>query len=177
VTAPLDLRLHTARLVLRAPAAADAPDLVRGCGAWEVARWTANIPHPYALADAERFVAAARAAMAEARALSFAVERADDPGLIGVVGIGLDGPGEQGDIGWWIAVPFQGQGYASEAAACAVEFARAMGVKRLTAGTHPDNLVSQSVARKLGMRAAGRLMRAQPARGSPCETLEFALTL
>ena len=177
VTDPLDLRLRTARLILRAPAAGDAADLVRGCAEWEVARWTANIPHPYGLEDAERYIADARAAIAEVRALIFALERVDAPGLIGVVGISLDGPGEQGDIGWWIAIPFQGQGYATEAAACAVEFARAMGVKRLTAGTDPDNLVSQNVVRKLGMRPAGRLVRAQPARGAPRETLEFVLTL
>ncbi len=173
----INIRLHAARLILRAPAAPDAPDLARWCADWELARWTANIPHPYALADAERFIVAARAGMADARTLSFVVERADAPGVIGAIGISLDGPGEEGDIGWWIGAPFQGCGYASEAAACAVDFARAMGVKRLTAGTHPDNLASQSVVRKLGMRRSGRLFRAQPARGAPIETLEFVLTL
>lgn len=177
MTDPLDIRLHAARLTLRAPVALDTPDLARWCADWEVARWTANIPHPYALADAERFIVDARAAMAEARTLSFVIERTDESGVIGAIGIGLDGPGEEGDIGWWIGVPFQGRGYASEAAACAVDFARTMGIKRLTAGTHPDNLASQRVARKLGMRSAGRLLRNQPARGTSLETLEFVLTL
>jgi RimJ/RimL family protein N-acetyltransferase len=51
-----------------------------------------------------------------------------------------------------------------------------MDVVRLTAGALPDNGPSLAVARKLGMRPAGKMMRAQPARGMPRETLEFVLT-
>lgn len=173
----LDLKLYTERLVLRAPEEGDAPAFARWCADWELARWTANIPHPYTLADAENFIVDARRAIVDARTLSFVLERLEAPGAIGVVGLGLDGAGHEADMGWWVARPLHGQGYASEAASCVVDFARAMGLQRLTAGTHPDNLASQSVARKLGMRGAGRLLRAQPARGQPLETLEFALTL
>ena len=173
----LDLKLHTERLALRAPEAGDAPALARWCGDWELARWTANIPHPYTLADGEKFVDDARRAIVDARTLTFVFERFEAPGLIGAIGLGLDGSGKTGDLGWWVGGPFQGHGYASEAAACVVDFARTMGLRRLTAGTHPDNLVSQAVADKLGMRPAGRSLRAQPARGAPLETLEFRLTL
>jgi 8-oxo-dGTP diphosphatase len=173
----LELKLYSERLVLRAPEEGDVPAFVRWCGDWELARWTANIPHPYTHADGEKFVGEARRAFVDARTLTFAFERLEAPGLIGTIGLGLDGAGEEADMGWWVGGPFQGQGYASEAASCVVDFARTMGLHRLTAGTHPDNLVSQSVARKLGMRPAGRLLRAQPARGHPAETLEFVLTL
>ena len=173
----LDLKLHTERLVLRAPEDGDVPAFVRWCGDWELARWTANIPHPYTAADAEKFVADARRAIVDALTLTFVFERLEAPGLVGAIGLGLDGAGEEADMGWWVGGPFQGRGYASEAASCVVDFARTMGLRRLTAGAHPDNLVSQGVARKLGMRSAGRLLRAQPARGHPVETLEFVLTL
>jgi RimJ/RimL family protein N-acetyltransferase len=174
---PLDLRLETTRLILRVPQAGDAPDLARWCADFELSRWTANIPHPYAIADAHAYIADARRALAAAEALTLAVERKEEAGVVGMIGVSLDGPGTEGDMGWWIAVPFHGRGYATEAASCAVDFARAMGVKRLTAGTHPENLRSQNVARKLGMRPAGRLVRTQPARGVPLETVEFAMTL
>lgn len=173
---PLALRLETARLVLRAPEPDDADALARWLAENDIARWTANIPHPYGRADAQKWVADARASMADVRALSFAIERRAEPGLIGAVGVALDGPGKEGDIGWWIAIPHQGNGYAFEAASRVVELCFAMEVERLTAGALPDNAPSLAVARKLGMRPAGRLMRAQPARGNPRETLEFVLT-
>ncbi len=158
------------------PETSDAPDIQRWCADWELARWTAHIPHPYTLDDALAFIADAREAMAAARTVTLAIERAFEPGVIGMIGLTLDGLGVEGDFGWWIAAPHRGQGYASEAAMVMVDFARAMGVARLTAGTQPDNLASQGVARRIGMRPAGRLVRAAPARGGPMETLEFVLT-
>ena len=173
---PLALRLETERLILRPPAQDDADDLTRWLATDDVARWTANIPHPYSRADALKWIEGARAAMTEVRALSFVIERREEPGAIGAVGVALDGPGKEGDIGWWIAIPHQGKGYAAEAASRLVEFCFAMDVERITAGALPDNAPSLAVARKLGMRPAGKMMRAQPARGTPRETLEFVLT-
>jgi len=174
---PLDIRIETADLLLRAPAPGDAPDIARWCADWELARWTANIPHPYTLTDAERFVADARLAMEEARTVSFAIETLSEPGpVIGMVSLMLDALGVEGDLGWWVAPPWRGRGFATQAALAMVDFARAMGVARLTAGTQPENLPSQGVIRRIGMRPAGRMMRAAPARGAPRETLEFVLT-
>jgi RimJ/RimL family protein N-acetyltransferase len=96
--------------------------------------------------------------------------------VIGMITLTLDGLGIEGDLGWWVAGPHRNLGYASEAATVLVDFARAMGVARLTAGALPDNHASQGVARRIGMRPAGRLLRAAPARGAPMETLEFVLT-
>lgn len=172
---PLALRLETERLILRAPEEADADDLARWLAKDEIARWTANIPHPYGRNDALRWIGNARDAMRGVRALAFVIERRDVPGAIGAVGVALDGPGKEGDIGWWVAIPHQGKGYAAEAARRVVELCFAMDVERLTAGALPDNAPSLAVARKLGMRPAGKMMRAQPARGTPRETLEFVL--
>jgi 8-oxo-dGTP diphosphatase len=173
---PLDLRLETARLILRCPQDGDADALTAWLADWDVARWTANIPHPYGIDDARRWIAHSRLAIEEARALTFVVERRDEPGAIGGVGVALDGPGKEGDLGWWIAIPHQGHGYAFEAASRLVEFCWAMEMTRLTAGALPDNAPSLAVARKLGMRPHGTLLRHQPARQSPRETLEFVLT-
>ena len=174
---PLDIRLDCADLVLRVPEAGDAPYIARWCADWELARWTANIPHPYAPADAERFVADARAAMEEARTVCFALDPKDEPGRVaGMVSLMLDALGVEGDLGWWVAPPWRRRGFATQAALAMVDFARAMGVARITAGTLPDNHPSQAVMRKIGMRPAGKMIRAAPARGAPRETLEFVLT-
>ena len=41
------LPIETARLRLRALDRADAPTIERLAGDWEIARYTAHIPHPY----------------------------------------------------------------------------------------------------------------------------------
>ena len=63
-------RLETARLWLRWPRASDAAAIHRFCCLWEVARFTARIPHPYPPGSAERFIYAAREANASGRDLT-----------------------------------------------------------------------------------------------------------
>jgi len=55
------------------------------------------------------------------------------------------------DVAWVIGVPFQGRGYAREAAGAMVDRLREGGVARVTAHIHPDNAPSQGVARALGL--------------------------
>src|SRR5208283_2748419 len=63
-------RLETQRLWLRWPRICDAPAIQRFCGLWEVARFTARMPHPYPPGSAERFIYAAREANASGRDLT-----------------------------------------------------------------------------------------------------------
>ena len=53
-------RLETRRLWLRWPRAADARCFPRFGRDWQVARLTAALPHPYALADADQFIGDSR---------------------------------------------------------------------------------------------------------------------
>ena len=52
-----DSILETPRLRLRAPRRSDAARIAALCADFEVARTTARLPHPYALEDAEAFLA------------------------------------------------------------------------------------------------------------------------
>lgn len=55
------------------------------------------------------------------------------------------------EIAWTIGVPWQGQGYAVEAATAMADWLRAHGVAVLIAHVHPDHLASIGVARRLGL--------------------------
>ena len=60
------------------------------------------------------------------------------------------------EIGWRIARPFWGRGYATEAARAALEFGFGrLGLERIVAFTTPANTRSLRVMEKLGMRFAG----------------------
>ncbi len=57
------------------------------------------------------------------------------------------------EVGYHLLVSAQGQGYATEAAAAAKDFARhELNVQLLVAIIHPDNAASRRVAEKIGMR-------------------------
>jgi RimJ/RimL family protein N-acetyltransferase len=56
------------------------------------------------------------------------------------------------DVGYAFLPQFGGQGYATEAAAAVLAYARTLGIRRVLAITSPDNAASNAVLRKIGMR-------------------------
>ncbi|WP_031081720.1 GNAT family N-acetyltransferase [Streptomyces sp. NRRL WC-3549] len=64
------------------------------------------------------------------------------------------GPAGEIEIGWRLARPAWGRGYASAAARTTLERARAAGVPQVVAMIHSRNERSKAVARRLGMRQA-----------------------
>ena len=55
------------------------------------------------------------------------------------------------DVAWVIGVPWQGHGYATEAASAMVTWLRGLGVERISANIHPDHRASIGVATRLGL--------------------------
>jgi 8-oxo-dGTP diphosphatase len=163
--------LDTARLRLRRLEASDAEALLALAGDAEVARWTANIPHPYDLDAAHDFIARAQAA---STTLVFAIERRLDGALIGVCGFGNAAPSEE--IGYWIGRPFWRQGYAAEALRRMLRLAfRSFDLAELTADILADNAASVRVVEKLGFQPAGTIERELPARGASARLRRFTL--
>ena len=60
-----------------------------------------------------------------------------------------------GWVAWVIGVPWQGLGYASEAAAGLVSWLRGQGVTVVNAAIHPAHRASQRVARRAGLELTG----------------------
>ncbi|AXG77905.1 GNAT family N-acetyltransferase [Streptomyces paludis] len=86
----------------------------------------------------------------------FAVELLASGELAGFTGLSVPHylPGELPavEIGWRLGQPFWGQGYASEAAHAALEFAlQDRGLDRVISISRPGNEASENVMRKLGM--------------------------
>ncbi|WP_219910944.1 GNAT family N-acetyltransferase [Saccharothrix carnea] len=59
------------------------------------------------------------------------------------------------EVAWVIGVPFQGHGYATEAAEAVVGWLVARGARDVHAHIAPEHLSSEAVARRIGMRATG----------------------
>jgi RimJ/RimL family protein N-acetyltransferase len=163
---------RTERLLLRPGWPEDAAALTCAIADEGIVRNLASAPWPYAEDDARAFLTG----WADAPLPRFVlVQRtAAQPRLIGC--IGMD-PADDGatELGYWIARPFWGLGYATEAGRHMVQLARTLGIRRLTAAHFTDNPASGSVLRKLGFRPTGRVVeRASKGRGAAALTVEYA---
>jgi RimJ/RimL family protein N-acetyltransferase len=82
-------------------------------------------------------------------------------------------------MGYWIARPFWGRGFASEACAALVEIARTLGLGSLEGSHFLDNPASARVLEKLGFEPLGLVApRMSCARGgeAPARLMRLRLT-
>ena len=151
--------LETERLLLGALRDDDAPELERLCGAREIADTTISIPHPYGRADAERFIAHQLEAGARGDELVLAVRRRQECGLVGCVSLReIDRVHLQAELGYWIGVPYWGQGFATEAAQVIVRYGfQTLGLNRIYAHHMARNPASGRVLQRVGMQREGVL--------------------
>ncbi len=172
-TPPGPTPIETSRLTLRAPDSSDLDALVTGLDDPAVARMLSRVPHPYGPAEAEAFLALASSGNAGGQCLFLAIDL--NGTLIG--GIGLHGLPEVEDFGYWLARPYWGKGYASEAAAAVLGHAfQTLGVDRVLSGAFVDNPGSLRVQDKLGFERVGTSMRYSRARGATVEHVDTVLT-
>ncbi len=163
---------RTDRLLLRPGWLEDAPALTRAIGDEAVVRGLARAPWPYGEAEASAFLDQPTAPD-QPRFLIFA-RTGGAPRLVGGCGI-APGPDDRLELGYWIARPYWGLGFATEAGRQLVRIAHAMKLPKLTAGHFVDNPASGAVLRKLGFRPTGRVVpRHSLARGgeAPCALFE-----
>jgi len=158
--------ITTERLVLEPLVPAHALALNRFARLWEVARYTANIPHPYPPGCAEAFTKQAVAQRREGGGWVFAVIPHESEDMIGVADITLSDDRMTGELGYAYAPWAWGNGYATEAARSLIRFG--FGYLRLDlieAYAMIENTASCRVLAKAGLRRFGEHVLPAPARG------------
>lgn len=162
---------RTKRLLLRPGWAEDAGTLAEAIGDFAVVRNLARVPHPYGVDDAQAFLEAPHDPLLP-RFLTFSRTRGA-PRLIGGCGIARNGDGTL-EFGYWIARPYWGLGFATEAGRAVMRIARATGLDGITAHHMIDNPASGNVLRKLGFRFTGQVERRHSVgRGAEVDCLMF----
>jgi RimJ/RimL family protein N-acetyltransferase len=169
-------RLETSRLWLRWPRVADAAAIQRYSSKWDVARFTARIPHPYPAGEAERFIFAARQANAAGQDLILAIAsnrgKREPFGMISVESRRQ----ERLTLGYALAPEAWGKGYASEAAQAIVEASFLLtNAVEIMATTRIENLASRRVLEKCGFIHLGVGREGAPARGGMVEVDRFSV--
>jgi RimJ/RimL family protein N-acetyltransferase len=142
---------RTERLLLRPSWPEDASELHRAIADERIVRNLAQAPWPYTHAEAVRFATLNHDENFPAFLLMLRTD--DAPILIGACGLGKQG--DDAELGYWIARPFWGMGFASEAGHAVIDIAKSIGHRKLVASHFTDNPASGSVLRKLGFRATG----------------------
>jgi RimJ/RimL family protein N-acetyltransferase len=143
---------RTERLLLRPSWPEDAAELHAAIADEGIVRNLARAPWPYTAQEAVRFATLDHDELHPAFLLMLRTD--DTPRLIGACGLG-DRDGEA-ELGYWIARPYWGLGFASEAGRAVLNIAKAIGHKKLIAGHFTDNPASGKVLRKLGFRNTGK---------------------
>jgi [ribosomal protein S5]-alanine N-acetyltransferase len=140
---------------LRPYRSGDASALCAVADDFDVARWmTRRFPHPYALRDAEEWIAIA---MADPRGQILAIEV--DGEIAGGIGVEpLEGERSGTALfGYWLGRAYWGRGIATEAARMLSDFAlQSGGLRRLEATVFAPNAASARVLEKCRFAFEGR---------------------
>jgi len=143
--------LETERLTLRKPTLADVKAIARLANDRRIAENTARIPHPYKLADAKDWISAAGMRPGEQ---TFIITLASGA-IIGACGLELRDPPTP-EIGYWLGVPYWGEGYATEAVRALIDHAFTdLDHESLNAGARVTNPLSRRVLEKCGFQWTG----------------------
>lgn len=145
----------TQRLLLRPAWPEDWEALLGGIADKGVVRNLARAPWPYLPEHAREFVAREQ----DPRMPNFLMTLPGEAGsqIIGSIGFGMTDTGIE--LGYWIARPYWGQGFATEAGTGVIEVAKLLGYERLEASHFLDNPASGRVLRKLGFRPTGKVTK------------------
>jgi ribosomal-protein-alanine N-acetyltransferase len=144
--------ITTSRLELRPFCDDDAAPLQRILAEVDFLRY---FPNPVAppLERVEKHIEAQLQHWQEHEYGRWAVERKDARGLIGWNGLQYLPDTDEIEIGYILAKPFWNQGLTTEAAIEGLRFAfEVLKLEKIVAIVHPENLASQRVTEKLGMR-------------------------
>lgn len=143
---------RTSRLMLRPGWGEDAPALHAAIGDEAVLGMLGRAPYPYAIEDAEAFLAAAT----DLPRLLILARTDAAPDLVGGIGLLRNEDGEV-ELGYWIARHAWGRGFATEAGHAMMEIAATLGLRRVVAGHHVGNAAFARVLTKLGFERTGRI--------------------
>jgi len=166
---------RTERLLLRPGWAEDASALAAAIADEMIVRNLATAPWPYRLRDAEAFLAQPRDPVLPSFLIFERTEGA--PRLVGSCGLGRR-PSGAVELGYWIARPFWGHGYATEASIALIDIAKALGILQLEGSHFLDNPASGRVLEKLGFTPIGiTAPRLSCARGTEAPARMLRLSL
>jgi RimJ/RimL family protein N-acetyltransferase len=153
--APVDDAIDTPRLVLREPVEGDIVPMTALADNVRIAARLPDMPHPYTISDAGRFI---RRLRERANGLAaFAITRRDDGTLVGCSKIEAGEMDGESHLGLWIGESHWNRGYATEAAHALLDhaFSRSPRLITIRTGIRTINPAARRMLEKCGFQYAG----------------------
>ena len=147
-------RIQGDGVVLRPYRLEDAEAVARGCADPVTQRFVPNLPSPYTVADAVRFITADAPARIAGGDAIFAVADPVTDELLGAGGV-HHRTESTAEIGYWTMPSARGRGVAAAVTRALTRYAFADGVHRLYLRIEPENGPSQRVAIACGYQREG----------------------
>ena len=176
MTEPPDVPdLHTSRLVLRRIVETDAPGLHAAYSDAETMRFWDSLPSRDVTETAAR-IRQSIEANPQWHAM-YAVLQRQTGQFVGMMNYHLRQPWNRRlALGWILARPWQGQGFAGEATSALLDHCfTSLGTHRVEAHIEPDNAASRRLAERLGFRHEGLMRDWLFVAGQPRDMLLYAL--
>jgi len=150
-----DEAIETRRLILRRPTEDDIVAMTALADNGRIAGKLPDMPHPYTIADAGRFIRRVRDR--QGGLIGFAIAERETDGLIGCSKLEAGETDRESRIGLWVGEAHWNKGYATEAAQALVDHAfsqapRLVGIRASVAVINP---AARRVLEKCGFQFAG----------------------
>lgn len=147
----------TERLTLQPVRMEDAEEISVIANNHEVAQGVINIPHPYTLEDARKWIAGFTGENKKEDVVILGIREKGGNRLMGVLSIFITAKHGRAEFGYWLGREFWGKGYGTEAAMKGLEFCfTEYGLGSVGIVHFGDNERSGRVAVKAGFRYEGR---------------------
>ena len=149
--------LATERLLLRPLTDHDAVAISDGAGDPRVARYLIQVPSPYPVALARRWLRHRIDWWNEGKGVTLAIALRPAPGnLIGTASLRRYQRDRRAELGYWLSSDQWGRGFVTEATTALVDYGfRELGLRRIYAQVLAGNDASERVLGKLGMTREG----------------------
>ncbi|PSV01272.1 GNAT family N-acetyltransferase [Photobacterium leiognathi] len=147
--------IESQRLILRPFTLTDAERVANLLSDQRISDMTANIPYPYSVSDAHTWIQRHSNMFLSGTGIVYAIVLKQTMEVIGTVSFPKIENGV-GVLGYWLGVPFWGNGYATEASSLLVSYMKEhRGLRQLQVTHLADNARSRSVIKKLGVTYKG----------------------
>ena len=154
------MKLNGQKINLRYPTLDDADSIAKYCAEKEISDFT-FIPYPYTHQDAVDFITMCIEDRKTNSSLHCGIENKETKEIIGMVGLNaINKTHKRGEMGYWVARPFWGNGIMLEAINLITPYCfDEMKLERIFAHVQPANIGSWKVLEKAGYKREGLLKK------------------
>ncbi len=148
------------KINLRYPTLDDANSIAKYCAEKEISEFT-FIPYPYTLQDAIDFIDMCIEDRKSMESFHCGIADKETDELIGMIGLNsINQTHKRGELGYWVAKPFWGQGIITEAINLITSYClEELQLERIYAHVQPENIGSWKVLEKAGYEREGLLRK------------------